>query len=223
MKFFDIPPPPPLSTLSAIGANTTSTGTTIDFPEGILQGDLLWLQVGISALDPMHVTGADGLSANPAEGFGFVYDFYYEGMVNRQMFQAKIADGSESDADPLVISSIAGSPSVMKIFRGDYPALGFSRFFGNYTAVTGDPTAMTIPVTGAVAGKPLILFGAAWAGAGNPTVSGTLQSGGVALTSPAAAYKSSFQIQNSSPASRTWDMNDVSEDNALWGVGVSVF
>lgn len=223
MKFFDIPPPPPLTTLSAVGSNTVSTGTSIDYPTGILPGDLLWLQAGVYAWDPMHTTGPDGIDAMPAEGFEVVYDFLTEGLENRIIFQAKIASGLEAEAGSVAISSVTGRPSLMKIFRGDFPVIGVSLFDGQFDSSAADPSALTLSVAGAVAGKPAILFGAAWAGAGNPTVSGTLASGGVALTPPATVYKSSFQIQNGTKANRTWDMNDVSADNGLWAVGVSVF
>ncbi|QJP14666.1 hypothetical protein G3545_14050 [Starkeya sp. ORNL1] len=223
MKFFHIPPPPPLSTIAAVGANTVSSGTSIDFPSGILPGDILWLQAGVAAFDPMHSTGPDGIAATPADGFVLVYDEPpAEGQVDRVIFQAKIADGSENEVGSVVISSQSGHHSLMQIFRGDFPAVGFTLFDGNQTPSTGDPSAQTIDVTGAIFGKPALLAGIALGTTGAPTISGTLASGGVAFTAPASIYKSSYQIQNGSKASRTWDMNDAGF-NTLWSTGVSVF
>ncbi len=84
----------PVSSMSAVGSNTSSTTTSIAYPTGIQRGDLLWLQAGCTGNDPMHSP-----SATPADGFTVLYDTGVAGGSDKRViYRAKIATGKRPAA-----------------------------------------------------------------------------------------------------------------------------
>lgn len=204
---------PIFSSLSFI-TSATDTAPGITIPATAAIGDLAVILNGAEAgsatapstVVPSGFTSArnDSLAISPAV---------------KGICSYKVLLSGDPGASVTGMTGSSSTRSIILIFRPNAPITSVSVVSANGSAISTDPAAQTITTAAQV--SPLVIIGHAFGSAIGVTPSGTLTTSGTVVNGATTTHAAAYEIQNSSPANRTWDMGDVG-NNVLQSLALVV-
>jgi hypothetical protein len=163
-----------------------------------------------------HVVAATSGTCTLTVPVGFTSDLSNTSATNfRVLISHKVLDAADISGGTIVATNSGGvSPTgrgAILVFQPNATLASTTASGGQTQQTTGNPTLQTI--TAPAAASIVLGFAAGFGGA--PTLSGTLNTNGVSINAPDTIVRATFEIQNSSFTSRTYDMNDTGTNNIL--------
>lgn len=193
-----------LTTITQV-LSATSAGSTINFPGGILAGDMIVL------LDAAIQSGGSPAAVTPS-GFTVISNQLASASnALRTIVSYKLAVGTETGALTGMNGSAQNS-KLMYVFRGDIAATSLTLAGLTQQTTDANPTAQVVTASGGVA--PLVVFGCYSCGDPISPRTMTPAKDGELASASSDAYLA-FKIYNSSPADVTVDMDDEVSRNTL--------
>lgn len=194
-------------------AMASSASSTVNIPVSALPGDLVVLfQVAAEITNPaIKVTPAGFTNAvvGPSVEMGTVN-------IRADIDIRVIGDGEAGSA---VVGANSGyeNRKMLLVFRPNNPISNLA--FLDPASEIGQPAPALQDIAVVAPAPPVLVLGHAFADAGVPNISGTLVTNGVALSGSNARHRVVYEIQGTTPQSRTWSMNDQGR-NCLQSLGI---
>lgn len=139
----------PLTSITQVLSDSSTTGGSMDYPEGIQAGDII----------VVFSKGSGTTSTlSPPTGFTQISALGSSGGVNQAATSSyKIATGSESGAIDNLYNQASGNIHGVVVFRGNTPITSISLQSVNSQGTSGNPTPQTVTASGGT--PPLIVLG----------------------------------------------------------------